>query len=103
MTIEFAEIRLNDGDGNDYINFYVDGVTHSYLLGDVFERMQASELAERDALRVVVEAARKYTDLSLSDEYCPNCLRRISDGHDGGCELDELAAALARVDGKGEK
>ena len=35
--IEYAEIRLNDGDGNDYINFYVDGITHSYLLEEVYE------------------------------------------------------------------
>ena len=59
--------------------------------------------AERDEARAVVEAAREYVDLNLSDEYCPNCLHRISDGHDDGCELAELAAALERVKGKSEK
>jgi uncharacterized protein (DUF2267 family) len=53
--IEFAEVRLNDGDGNDYINFYVDGVTHSYLLEDVYENMQ--ETAQLTALAARLAAA----------------------------------------------
>ena len=54
--IEYAEVRLNDGDGNDYINFYVDGVIHSYILEDVFEQMQAA--AELERMTSVIEAAR---------------------------------------------
>jgi hypothetical protein len=71
--IEYVEVRLNDGDGNDYINFYVDGVTHSYLLEDVFEQMQSASQIMPCGHLVHYQVQEKDT------QYCLLC--RVNEQH----------------------
>jgi len=65
--IEYAEVRLNDGDGNDYINFYVDDITHSYLLEDVFEQMQSTSQT------MPCGHLERYQVQSDNTQYCSLC------------------------------
>lgn len=62
MKIQYAEIRWEDGDGGNYMNFYMeDGYRHSYLLEDVLDgmlniaRLQRIEVATRKLIRELNE------------------------------------------------
>ena len=86
--IEYAEIRLSDGDGNDYINFYVDGVTHSYLLEEVYELLNSKMPCGH--------LARYAANMENGTEYCVLCLiaDRTNDVIHESIERDDLIATI---------
>lgn len=110
--IEWAELRWNDGDGCDYLNIYAaDGVTHSYLLEDVFERMsEPTDAALRARLERVERERDEYKRLTGGktpqefsewlDKVLKNTEEAAKQSSDNLAKLQHITAALEKGGGE---